>query len=352
MIGLVGAGGVGRYAHLPSYRAQSLPVSVVCDVDAGVAATVAAEFSVPRWTTDLKVLLADPSVEIVDLATPPIGRAPLLSAIALAGKPTLIQKPFCVTRAEYAYLSAHLVPEVHWRLNMTGRHVSAWRKVKALIDGGAIGLPQTCTIINRDWWDRSPGRWDLDVADYVVYEIFVHHLDLLVYWFGWPSKVTGRAGVHPRQLMMQANRASILLDYLEGGPLVTLIDDWTEGEFAFASGHPFESVSITGSEGSIRASSERVELSRLGANAIELWHHPRPGQTLPGEVLETGWFPDSFGLAMTEFAAARGAPESKARDAAYLRDLTEALFTVAESLGSDRWLPLRRESATLSPPVS
>lgn len=339
-IGIVGVGGVARYAHLPSYRRTELPVSAVCDLDINVAREVAREFDVDV-AADLEELLARDDVDVVDVATPPASHVELIRRIAVSGKPMLVQKPLCTTPAELAEIA-----EIHrefrpWiRLNLTGRHVSAWRKVAELLGAGQIGRPFLCTIQNRDWWDREPGRWDHDVDQYIVFEMLIHHLDLCRYWFGAPRRVTARSGTNPAQRMRQANWISAMLEY-DAPDVVQILEDWTMPEYSFSSGHPFEQVMITGDRGVIRATSERVELSTAGGDAVRVWHLPRPGQSLPGEQLSVNWFPDSFGAAMADFLGAVRSGVGREDDWAHAVGLTEDTFAAAASVSADEWMALR-----------
>src|SRR6202035_3932155 len=216
VIGIIGVGGVARYAHLPSYAALGLPVAALCDRDPDVLREVAAAFGVARTTTSPEELIADPAVSVVDIATPPASHAELLALAARYRKPVLVQKPLCTGPAELRAILALRQQGLRARLNLTGRHVSAWRKVAELIEGGRLGRPALCTIVNRDWWDRAPGRWDHAIPNYIVFEIVIHHLDLCLYWFGRPAKVAARGGRHPGQALAQKNWATVTLEYPDG----------------------------------------------------------------------------------------------------------------------------------------
>jgi predicted dehydrogenase len=336
-IAIVGVGGVARYAHLPAYRRLGLSVSALCDIDGELAHEVAAEFQVEAATDDARKLAERDDVDVIDIATPPTSHAGLIEVFAKAGKPMLVQKPLCVDQNEFDRISHVKSQHNPWiRLNLTGRHVSAWRKVAELLAAGDIGRPFLCTIRNRDWWDREPGRWDHGIENYIVFEMLIHHLDLCRYWFGPPKQLTARAGTNPAQRMRQANWIAAMVEY--GAPdVVQILEDWTMPEFAFASGHPFEEVLINGERGVIRASSERVELSVPEQNLLRTWHLPRPGQVLPGEQLTVGWFPDSFGAAMVDFL--RQVASGSGRDADWDRlvALTTDTFAAADAIGADSW---------------
>ena len=95
-IGLVGCGGIARNAHLPAYKQFGYRVVHACDIAEDNLQAAIEEFDIPRGTTDLDELLADPEVEIVDLAVHANQRRPLVERIAEAGKPIFSQKPFAM----------------------------------------------------------------------------------------------------------------------------------------------------------------------------------------------------------------------------------------------------------------
>ena len=339
-IGIIGAGGVARYAHLPAYRALGLDVGALCDLDAGVLRQVGADYDVPITTRDPLELITHDAVSVIDLATPPGSHLELMEMAAKHRKPVLVQKPLCFTRQDFAGIRELESTGARVRMNLSGRHVSAWMKVAQLIKSEEFGRPLLCTFSNRDWWDRQPGRWDHGIDQYIVFEMVIHHLDLCLFWFGPPRRLTARTGSHPRQRLQRANFATVTLEY-ESGLIVQIIDDWTMNEYAFAAGHPFEDVIITGENGVIRASSERVEWSPLNDNNIAVWHRPRPGQRLTSEELSFNWFPDSFGQSMRCFMEDLSKERKMREDWRHLVDLTELTFLVAESAASDEWVSFR-----------
>ena len=334
---------MARFAHLPSYKTYGLPVSGICDVDSDALCSIQAEARCPFITFDVDELAGDPAVTVVDVTAPPATHRSLLEQLARHGKPVLLQKPLCVDRADMQPILALREGDLRLWLNLTGRYVSAWQKVRELIAEGAIGNPQLCTIVNRDWWDRAPGRWEHAVDNFIIHEMAIHHLDLCLFWFGLPTKLTARGGNHPGQRIKQCNWATVQLEF-DSGLVVSLVEDWTMSEFAFASGHPFEEVVVNGAEGVIRATSCRVECSRTGENTVRMWHLPRPGQELSGEPLTVRWFPDSFGAAMLDFMGSLEDPDAARKDWEHVADLTELTFTVADALRSDHWLRFERKT--------
>ena len=338
-IAIVGVGGVARYAHIPSYKRLGLQIEALCDIDASVAREVADEAGIAVHTTCVTAATSAENVDVVDLATPPSTHAAILEEIAPLKKPILIQKPLCTRVADFERILALRKKGVRVRLNCTGRAVSAWRKIKRIIDSGELGIPVFCSIHNSDWWDRTPGRWDHQIDDYIIFEMVIHHLDLCLFWFGRPLSISGRGGCHPGQQMKKTNYASVLLDYGNGFS-VQIIDDWTMSEFAFATGHPYERIMITGDRGVVRGTSEAVDFSERGSSNMQSWRLPRPGQTLATPGLDIDWFPNSFGASMMAFQ--ESLPDATAFDTDWdhLEDLTRLTFAAAEALHSDRWIKI------------
>ena len=93
-IGLIGCGGITRH-HLTAYRNAGYRVVALCDIDANRAEERRQEF-VPEATvyTDAQQLLRRDDIEVVDIATHPADRIPLIAAAIAAGKHVLSQKPF------------------------------------------------------------------------------------------------------------------------------------------------------------------------------------------------------------------------------------------------------------------
>jgi len=93
-LGLIGYGGFGRFLH---HAWQSLPdVSVVAVADPALETSPPGVRGVRSW----EVLLADPEIDGVAIATPPHTHASIACAAMEAGKHVLIEKPPALTPAE------------------------------------------------------------------------------------------------------------------------------------------------------------------------------------------------------------------------------------------------------------
>jgi myo-inositol 2-dehydrogenase/D-chiro-inositol 1-dehydrogenase len=96
-VGVIGAGIMGAdHSRNLAGTVSGAAVSLVADLDAGRAAQ-AAEAAGARSTADPKLLINDPDVDAVVIASHDSTHAGLLLACPEAGKPGLCQKPLAPT---------------------------------------------------------------------------------------------------------------------------------------------------------------------------------------------------------------------------------------------------------------
>ena len=88
---VIGAGGIVRDAHLPTYRALGLEVAGVYDTRTDAAHAVASEFSIPTVFPSLEAATAREAV-VFDVAVPGDQVLGILAKLP-AGAAVLIQKP-------------------------------------------------------------------------------------------------------------------------------------------------------------------------------------------------------------------------------------------------------------------
>ena len=94
-IAVVGTGFAAHF-HLASYRkvyGENFEIAAICGRNADRAAALAREFGVARVEPDWKALLADPTIDVVDLCVPNDLHVPRILAAAKAGKHVICEKP-------------------------------------------------------------------------------------------------------------------------------------------------------------------------------------------------------------------------------------------------------------------
>jgi predicted dehydrogenase len=97
-------------AHSYGYRVApmlyQLPVDInvvaIAGRDAKGVENAANNYQIPRWTTRWQDLIEDPSIDLIDICTPPLTHAEIAIAAAKAGKAIICEKPLAITYAEAA----------------------------------------------------------------------------------------------------------------------------------------------------------------------------------------------------------------------------------------------------------
>src|SRR5215469_5401550 len=137
---IIGAGGIVRDAHLPAYRAASLPVYGICDLDPARAAALASQFGITRVYPSSHDAFCDaPRNAVFDVATPPDAIVSVLEGVP-DGAAVLIQKPMGRDLAETCLIRdlcrrKRLKAAVNFQL----RFAPAMLEARRLIKQGAIG---------------------------------------------------------------------------------------------------------------------------------------------------------------------------------------------------------------------
>ena len=141
-VALVGCGNIGVKGHIPAYT--DLPqasLTAVCDADADLA-QAAADLTGAAVHTDFDEMLADGTIDTVDICTPPWTHADLAIKAAASGKHVLCEKPIAPTLEEAdAMIAAATANDVKLMVGQTRRFDDRYRTVKAQIDAGRIGRP-------------------------------------------------------------------------------------------------------------------------------------------------------------------------------------------------------------------
>ncbi len=141
-IGVVGLGRIGMSVHRECLAARPDKYTVVaaCDLIADRTAKYADQFGC-RTYDNIDDLIADPEVEVVDIATRSSDHYAHSKKALLAGKSVLVEKPFCETYEEALELiklgSQPAGPRIYVRHNR--RFEEGFIKVNEIINSGILG---------------------------------------------------------------------------------------------------------------------------------------------------------------------------------------------------------------------
>src|SRR5207244_11132961 len=92
--GIVGAGAIVNYPHLPAYKKAGFKVVGITDQNREKAERTAKEHGIEKVCASVEELLRVPEVEIVDIAVYPAQQVSIVEQCTAAGKHLLCQKPF------------------------------------------------------------------------------------------------------------------------------------------------------------------------------------------------------------------------------------------------------------------
>ncbi|GAA4345109.1 Gfo/Idh/MocA family oxidoreductase [Flaviaesturariibacter amylovorans] len=253
--GIIGCGDVTEVKSGPAFsKVPGSRLQAVMRRDGAKAADYAARHGVPRWYANAADLLADPAVTAVYIATPPAAHeAYTLQALA-AGKPVYVEKPMATSAAAARRMAdaaqAAGIPLVvaHYR-----RAQPLFRKVKELLEGGAIGTPLSAELVLHEPHDaglvaRGDSPWRLDPAvsgGGLFWDLAPHALDLLLHWFGTPEMSSGASWNAYGTYEVPDTTAGIAR--LPGGVLAT-------GRWCFGWPRKEDRCTLTGTEGTLRFS--------------------------------------------------------------------------------------------------
>jgi predicted dehydrogenase len=320
-IGIIGCGGIVKNAHLPAYNRYGLNVVGVYDVSPDATAGVQEKFGVGRVFGSLAELLAEPEIEVVDIATHPQHRVPLMRQALQAGKHVLAQKPLAIT-----YNEAREVVDEAERLglkvavNQNGRWAPAWRIATLLLQQGMIGEVLAVSHLYDIKFGWIPGTAFDELTHFAIYDYSVHWIDITRCWLEGKTIQSIRARDYrpPGQNPAGKTPWGMVVDIAYEDGTNALIRGIGCAETA-RPGHPFW---IHGSTGTIRG-------SVLGEDYIEL---EKDGLSTRYKLVGH-WFPDGFAGTMGELltAIAEGRqPYNAAR-----HNLLSLQMTLAACLSAD-----------------
>lgn len=159
-VAIIGAG-IGAQ-HLSGYRAlpNRFVVKAICDLDLERARSVAGGDTSIHLTTDLDEVLADESIQLIDVCLPPHLHFPVTLKAHAAGKDVVCEKPLVRSLEE----ANALIDSV----KKTGRGVfpvfqyrfgQAMRQMRALIDAGLAG--KAFVASSEVHWNRGASYYDI-----------------------------------------------------------------------------------------------------------------------------------------------------------------------------------------------
>lgn len=329
-IGIIGAGAIVDFAHLPAYRDAGLQVLAIHDRDHDRARTIAERHGVPTVYETIEELLGDPAIEVIDIAVPAFFQPDIAIRALEAGKDLICQKPFA--------LEIGLARAIADRADELGRKVAVQQQLRfeegiaaarAMLVEGWIGEPTGVSFTIDVQTDFRAWPWLIDAPRLELFYHSIHYFDAIRSLIGDPVRVFGTQSRRPGQLPRGETRTISTLVY--PNDLRAIVHSNHEN----VSADNRAEFQIDGTEGNIRGTLGLMYNYPTGRpDTLAVWSRVLPTDGWLSYPVTTRWLPDAFIGPLRSLLAAiatGGEPETSARDNLGTLAIVEALYRSGES---------------------
>ncbi len=229
-IGCVGTGFIMRDCHLVAYRNAGFNPIAIASRNPTTAREVAALHNIPTVHDTIEALLANPEVEILDVAVPPDAQPALIRRAVEIGKGRLrgilAQKPLAMTVADAKELVKRCTDAgIVLAVNQNMRFDQSVRAAKDVLNRGWLGEVVLATIDMRAVPHWMP--WAEGLPSLSTFVMSIHHLDTFRYWFGTPDRVLASTRPDPRTKFPHRDGINLyILEYNSGVRASSWDDVW------------------------------------------------------------------------------------------------------------------------------
>ncbi len=333
-IGCIGAGFIMRDCHLVAYRQAGFNPVAIASRSAERARACAEQHGIARVHDGYAELLADPEVEIIDIAVPPDVQPEVIRAAVRHNdhvRGILAQKPLAMSHAE-AKQCVELCAEagIALAVNQNMRYDQSVRAMAGLLRRGVLGEPVLGTIEMRAIPHWMP--WGRGLHSLSTFVMSIHHLDTFRFWFGTPDRVLASTRPDPRTAFPHRDGINLYILEYDSGVRASGWDDVWAGP-AREGGAPDIAIRwrVECTEGMARGTIGWPSYPARTSSTLDFttrtsgqWQQPRWQEV---------WFPDAFVGTMAQLLCAveEGcAPEISGRDNLETIALCEAVYASAK----------------------
>jgi predicted dehydrogenase len=336
-IGCIGSGFIMADCHLVAYRKAGFNPVAITSRNIERTREVAQRHSIPSACESVQALVADPKVEVVDIAVPPDIQCEVIREIAAAPhrvRGILAQKPLGVDYAQACRIVSMCEEAgIALAVNQNMRYDQSVRGLKSLLNQNAIGEPILATIDMRaipHWmpWQKRQGWVTMRIMS-------IHHLDTFRYWFGDPVRVFASFRTDPRTEQKFEHRDGIclyILEYASGFRAAAWDDVWAGPSLEGSASDTYIRWRVEGIQGMARGTIGWPEYPNPSASTLDYttiatgphWIQPRWSEV---------WFPDAFVGTMAQLLVAlenNSKPEIDGRDNLRTMALVDAAYLSAQ----------------------
>ncbi|MCU0960434.1 MAG: Gfo/Idh/MocA family oxidoreductase [Pirellulaceae bacterium] len=324
-IGVIGCGGIIS-THLKAYRDARYQVVALADPMIERAEKARdAFYPRARVYASAEALLAESSIDVVDIATHPEERVELLLAAIRAGKHILSQKPFVTDLAVgRRIVAAARRKGVKLAVNQNGRWAAHVSYARQAIAAGLLG--DVTSVDLQVCWDHNwvAGTPFEAIHHLLLYDFGIHWFDMTHCYLG-PQRATSVFAAVCRTRSQRAQpplSAHAVMEYPHAEASILLRGDTRYG--------PEDRTVIVGTRGTLISRGPNI-------NEQTVTLYTARGKMVPR--LTTRWFPDGFDGTMSELLCAiedDREPSNSARD-----NLASLAMCFAALESADRQQPVK-----------
>ncbi len=334
-IGCIGAGFIMRDCHLVAYQQAGFTPVAIASRRIDHAQAVAKQFWIPRVHRNITEMLADPSIEILDVAVPPDLQADVLRKAAEHGdhlRGILAQKPLAMSiKDAIDVVERCRKAGIALAVNQNMRYDQSIRAMKDILNRGLIGQPVLATIDMRAIPHWMP--WAETQRSLSTYIMSIHHLDTFRYWLGTPDRVLASTRPDPRTKFAHTDGINLyILEYDNGARATSCDDVWTGPAREGSESDIGIRWRVEGTDGLARGTIGWPSYPAKTPSTLDFTTKQQPGYWLSPRWKET-WFPDAFVGTMAQLLCAiedGSEPEIGGRDNLETIALCEAVYAAAK----------------------
>jgi predicted dehydrogenase len=333
-IGCLGAGFIMADCHLVAYRQAGFNPVAIASRDRNRAKAVAARHKIARAHATFSEVMADPQVEVLDIAVPPDAQPDLIhQALQQKGKMKgiLAQKPLALSvREARSCVEACAAAGVALGVNQNMRYDQSIRALKELLNRRWLGEPVLGTIEMRAIPHWMP--WSQGLPSLSTFIMSIHHLDTFRFWFGTPDRVLASTRPDPRTKFSHSDGLNLyILEYDNGCRASSWDDVWTGPSREGCAGDIGIRWRVEGTEGLARGTIGWPSYPSRTPSTLDYSTRRHPDAWIQPRWSDV-WFPDAFVGTMAQLLCAiedGTEPEISGRDNLETLALCEAVQTAA-----------------------
>jgi predicted dehydrogenase len=305
-IGCAGAGFIMRDCHLVAYRQAGFNPIAIASRDPARARAVAELHAIPRCHASIVDLLADKSVEVLDIALPPDAQPEVIRGAVRHSdhiKAILAQKPLAMSvREAKQCVDLCAAAGVVLGVNQNMRYDQSVRALKDILRKGWLGDPVLGTIEMRAIPHWMP--WSEGLPSLSTFIMSIHHLDTFRFWFGTPDRVLASTRPDPRTRFAHLDGINLYILEYDGGCRASSWDDvWTGPAREGAESDIAIRWRVEGTDGMARGTIGWPSYPAKTPSTLDFTTKRQPGYWLSPRWKEV-WFPDAFVGTMAQILCA------------------------------------------------